>query len=86
LEEVVLLKEEMRRVRRYLEWEASVWEEWATGWPDLKWDIEPGVIAYAHRQAHWRRVMLKSFVDKWDKSAVEAAREAALQSASTECD
>jgi hypothetical protein len=83
VEEVVLLKEEMRRMRRYLEWEASVWEGWTEGWPDLRWDITAGVIAYAHRQVHWRRALLQSFSDKWDQSTMDAARAAALTSVQT---
>jgi hypothetical protein len=70
-------------VRRYLEWEASVWEGRTEGWPDLRWDITVGVIAYARRQGHWRRVLLQSFSDKWDQSMMDAARAAALASVQT---
>jgi hypothetical protein len=80
VEEVALLKEEMRRVRRYLEWEIDLWEGRSHGWFGLQPDIQAGIIGYAHRQAHWRGVLLKSFSDMWDQPAFEAARNAALES------
>lgn len=83
VEEVALLKEEMRRVRRYLQWAASEWESRAKGWIGLMPDIEAGLIAYAHRQAHWRRGLLNSFVAKWERPTADAAREAALESVTT---
>ena len=81
-----MLKEEMQQVRRYLEWEAAVWEGWAKGWLGLRWDIEAGVITYAHRQAHWCRVVLKAFSRKWDKLTADATCEVVLESLNTDFD
>ncbi|KAJ7873906.1 hypothetical protein B0H14DRAFT_2343923 [Mycena olivaceomarginata] len=53
-EEVELLREEMRRVLRYLEWDKSRWEKLrqdAAGRTDIAMDFRGGLEAYAAKQA-----------------------------------
>ena len=67
-EEVLFLREEMRRVLAFLDWHAGWWDErrfWLTG---LSRDEEKGVIAYASKQAHIRRSMRSTFDHIWRSS------------------
>ena len=45
-EEVMLLKEEMRRVWKMLKWKASWWDDHQEGWPGLDAAASEGVRAY----------------------------------------
>lgn len=56
-EEVVLLREEMRRVVAYHSWHIGWWKEQATRWPDLSAPETEGMMAYAERQASLRSTM-----------------------------
>lgn len=67
-EEVDLLKEEMRRVLQFMEWQASEWEKRAestesTG--SAAGDIQRGAAAYAKRQASIRRSLTAEFRRMW---------------------
>jgi hypothetical protein len=65
-EEVMLLKEEMRRVRRFLEWKANWWQSRSDGWDGLDVSIAAGIKAYASRQASIQRALLMEFTRLWD--------------------
>ncbi|KAJ7430104.1 hypothetical protein B0H11DRAFT_2264340 [Mycena galericulata] len=58
VEEVELLREEMRRVLRYLEWQAAFWERLA-GVAEARGDVsvptQRGMMAYAAKQAETHR-------------------------------
>ncbi|KAJ7712107.1 hypothetical protein B0H16DRAFT_1744534 [Mycena metata] len=55
-EEVNLIREEMRRVLRYLEWETGVWEERAgMEREDLSPEVRAGLKAYALKRADMHR-------------------------------
>ncbi|KAJ7511254.1 hypothetical protein B0H11DRAFT_2215093 [Mycena galericulata] len=54
-EEVILLREEMRRVVRYLEWQSAWWESQAAvpeARNDISLETQHGMAAYARKQAH----------------------------------
>ncbi|EDQ98095.1 uncharacterized protein LACBIDRAFT_336275 [Laccaria bicolor S238N-H82] len=65
-EEVHLLKEEMRRVRKTLEWKASWWDARQPGWQALDKPMGEGVRAYASRQASIQRALHAQFTRLWD--------------------
>ncbi|KAJ7168780.1 hypothetical protein C8R46DRAFT_1218172 [Mycena filopes] len=50
-EEVLLLREEMRRVLRYLEWQAAWWLERVSARGNVVMPLQAGLEAYARRQA-----------------------------------
>ncbi|KAG5222177.1 CxC2 domain-containing protein [Salix suchowensis] len=66
-EEAELLKEEMRRVRRGLEWKSEWWRRQAAGWVGLSSAEAEGVNAYAHRQAAVFSTLKAHFTSLWDK-------------------
>ncbi|EIW84486.1 hypothetical protein CONPUDRAFT_40308, partial [Coniophora puteana RWD-64-598 SS2] len=73
-EEVALLKEEMRRVRAFLEYRAGWWESHAMlGSPDAdagvlsRQAIAEGVRAHALRQAHQQRRLQAEFTRLWER-------------------
>ena len=66
-EEVMLLKEEMRRVRKTLEWKATWWEQRREGWEGQDEATREGVRAYASRQAKIQRGLHSRFTRLWDK-------------------
>ena len=73
-EEVMLLKEEMRRVRKMLEWKASWWDNRQEGWPGLDAAASEGVRAYAARQASIQRNLHARFTRLWDQPLVPFTR------------
>ncbi|KAJ6518235.1 hypothetical protein C8R47DRAFT_1031630 [Mycena vitilis] len=73
-EEVMLLREEMRRVLRYLEWQERWWRERAALRTDWSAAVAAGAYAYAMKQAGWHRRLAGYFQTKWDIPAVAAAR------------
>ncbi|KAJ7454342.1 hypothetical protein B0H11DRAFT_2244997 [Mycena galericulata] len=75
-EEVLLLREEMRRVLRYLGWQANWWRARVAARTDLGMDPEraAGVRAYALKQADWHDRLAAHFRLTWDVSAATAAR------------
>ncbi|KAJ7657040.1 hypothetical protein B0H17DRAFT_1185830 [Mycena rosella] len=73
-EEVMLLREEMRRVLRYLNWQADWWR----GRVDLRKEFESGAVAagaraYALKQARWHDRLGGFFRIKWTASALSTA-------------
>jgi hypothetical protein len=77
MEEVELLKEEMKRVLQFLEWRSSWWKSRRTEWDGLDNEVVNGLKAYALRQAALHESLASAFQDKWEAPAVKAAREAA---------
>ncbi|KAK7053871.1 CxC2 domain-containing protein [Favolaschia claudopus] len=76
VEEVQLLREEMRRVLRFLAWRAGWWEERAVSGREVREDVREGVQAYAARQAAMTRQIARRFRSAWDTSASQAVRAA----------
>ena len=66
-EEVMLLKEKMRRVPKTLKWKASWWDDHQEGWPGLDARVSEGVRAYAVRQASIQRNLHVRFTHLWDQ-------------------
>jgi hypothetical protein len=64
-EEVLLLREEMRRVVAFLQWRGGWWEERQDVLRGLEMEHNEGVIAYARKQAHIRRSIQTSFEGMW---------------------
>jgi hypothetical protein len=64
-EEVLLLREEMRRVVAFLQWNGEWWEERQDVLQGLEMEHNKGVNAYARKQAHIRRTIQMSFKDMW---------------------
>ena len=62
----MLLKEEMRRVRQYLEWKANWWESRSEGWNGLDASIAEGIGAYARRQKAVQLALLERFTKLWE--------------------
>lgn len=77
-EEVHLLREEMRRVLRFLEWRVTWWETREVRWEGISKEVGDGQVAYAARQAALHREIALSFKTKWDVPAALAARHAVL--------
>ncbi|TRM57177.1 hypothetical protein BD626DRAFT_412511 [Schizophyllum amplum] len=72
-EEVNILKEEMRRVLRYLQWRTVWWETRATFLADLDPAGRAGVQAYAKRQAHLMQQMQGAFYATWSAGSGRTA-------------
>ncbi|KAJ7801671.1 hypothetical protein B0H14DRAFT_3489329 [Mycena olivaceomarginata] len=68
-EEVMLLREEMRRVLRYLEWQARWWRDRVAPRDDLTVAGAAGVRAYALKQAAWHDRLSEFFRTKWNVPA-----------------
>lgn len=73
-EEVLLLKEEMRRTRQFLAWRADQWES-ITDLSHKDTEITAGAIAYAHRQAAVQCALLSRFTFLWTNGAAAAMDE-----------
>ncbi|KZP09993.1 hypothetical protein FIBSPDRAFT_913941 [Athelia psychrophila] len=64
-EEVLLLREEMRRVQAFSQWHADWWTAQARRLPDLSPEDAEGVAAYAAKQAYVRLRIARSFDRLW---------------------
>ncbi|KAG1864826.1 hypothetical protein F4604DRAFT_1683248 [Suillus subluteus] len=66
-EEVELLKEEMRRILQFLEWDVQRWDKRGleNTLEDAGEDEREGRMAYANRQASLRRMLAESFKTSW---------------------
>lgn len=64
-EEVMLLKEEMRRTIAFLNWRADWWEKKPTRWPGITVQLEEGIRAYAYGQAKQQRNLALHFASLW---------------------
>ncbi|KAJ7152741.1 hypothetical protein C8R43DRAFT_1127191 [Mycena crocata] len=73
-EEVLLLREEMRRVLRYLGWQADWWRERVGPRPEDADDaLAAGLRAYALKQAAWHDRLRGFWRIKWEINARTAA-------------
>ncbi|KAJ7493739.1 hypothetical protein FB451DRAFT_1387889 [Mycena latifolia] len=82
VEEVRLLREEMRRVLRYLVWKARWWDSQRRAWGDqIPAELAAGLDAYAVRQAALHRGIATRFKVAWDTSASVVVRSAAREDA-----
>jgi hypothetical protein len=68
-EEVLLVKEEMRRVLAFLEWKAVWWTEEGARDLDVRPDIADGIRAYAAKQAAINRALARSFEMRWESAS-----------------
>ena len=66
----MLLKEEMRGVRKTLEWKASWWDDRQESWSGLDAAASEGVKAYATRQVRIQRELHTRFTCLWDQPLV----------------
>jgi|SRR6266849_4551788 len=64
-EEVILLREEMRRVIQYFDWKANWWVSQAGCRTNVSVDIQQGLHAYALKQATMYRRMTKAAAARW---------------------
>ncbi|KAJ7197993.1 hypothetical protein GGX14DRAFT_374552 [Mycena pura] len=80
-EEVQLLREEMKRVLRFLRWRATWWEMRRGIRREVSARVRAGLEAYAARQAAGTRQIARRFKTAWDTSAATAVRVAVLEDA-----
>lgn len=72
-EEVLLLREEMRRVLAFLDWKAQWWVD-RRGARELRdKELSEGLAAYASEQAQLQRDLAMSFREEWKGSLEQAA-------------
>ena len=65
-EEVLLLKEEMRRVIAFLDWKAAWWVDRQGARTDVtKTDLQEGLYAYAETQADLQKALAEEFCAIW---------------------
>ncbi|KAK7040000.1 CxC2 domain-containing protein [Favolaschia claudopus] len=67
--------EEMRRVLRYLSWQAAWWREREVWREDVTAEVAAGLRAYARKQAEWSDRIAEFFRKKWDVPAVKVAQD-----------
>jgi hypothetical protein len=65
-EEVMLLKEEMNCMLKYLEWKSEWWRQRADTRLGLTKDLTEGLRAYAHDQADVQTALRVHFCKLWD--------------------
>lgn len=65
-EEVLLIKEEMRRTLTFLQWRAGWWDSKPSEWVGVTPQLKEGLQAYAHRQAEQQRNLATHFRRLWD--------------------
>ncbi|KAK7042094.1 CxC2 domain-containing protein [Favolaschia claudopus] len=65
---------QMRRVLRYLSWQADWWRQRVGSREDLTLEVGAGVNAYALKQAGWHDRLAEYFRTKWNVPAVTVAR------------
>ncbi|KAJ6463769.1 hypothetical protein C8R47DRAFT_992319 [Mycena vitilis] len=73
-EEVLILREEMRRVLRYLEWQAQWWMARVSLRDDECPELQAGLRAYAERQAHIHTELRGFFEGEWSQSVGDVAK------------
>lgn len=64
-EEVMLLREEMRRALEFLKWRASWWDNRQVVRSDMAAELREGIRAYASRQASMQRALAAFFKHLW---------------------
>ncbi|KAG1847185.1 hypothetical protein DFJ58DRAFT_717237 [Suillus subalutaceus] len=65
-EEVLLLREEMRRVLAFFEWQAGWWDKQGTRHQFVSHEFTEGALTYAHRQATLHHRMSTHFRLLWE--------------------
>jgi hypothetical protein len=70
----MLLREEMHRGLRYLNWQARWWRDHIKARSDVSGAVQAGV-PYALKQAAWHENLGGFFRIKWDISALTAAQQ-----------
>ncbi|KAK7050374.1 hypothetical protein R3P38DRAFT_2763610 [Favolaschia claudopus] len=80
-EEVQHLREEMRRVLRFLRWTALKWEKRASVEREVDQNLRGGLKAYAARQAATARSISRRFRNAWDTSVSDTVRAALREEA-----
>ncbi|KAJ7062990.1 hypothetical protein B0H15DRAFT_794749 [Mycena belliarum] len=79
-EEVLLLREEMKRVLRFLRWRSGWWEvRRSMRQTNVSPELAAGLTAYAARQAALTREIARTFKRAWDTSVATAVRMAVLE-------
>ncbi|KAJ7182634.1 hypothetical protein C8R43DRAFT_1116267 [Mycena crocata] len=73
-EEVLILREEMRRVLRYLEWQRDWWNAHVVVRGDESPELRHGLGAYALRHAQMHGKLASFFQTEWSMSVGAAAR------------
>ncbi|KAK7012748.1 CxC2 domain-containing protein [Favolaschia claudopus] len=74
-EEVMLLREEMKRVLRYLSWQAGWWKEREVWREDVTAEVAGGLKAYAAKQGAWCERLAEFLRKKWDVPAVKVVQD-----------
>lgn len=64
-EEVMLIKEEMRRTLAFLHWRADWWDQKPRRWEGVNAQLEEGLCAYAYGQAELQRKLALHFAVLW---------------------
>jgi hypothetical protein len=64
-EEILLVEEEMRRVVKFMLWQAKWWRDWQGLHNGLPPAEEEGMKAYALRQAALRQALSDKFSSQW---------------------
>lgn len=73
-EEILLLREEMRRVLTFLSWHGDWWVTQAQRRGDIPDELSEGLAAYAKKQAHIRRTIRASFNETWKEATTIMAK------------
>lgn len=68
-EEALLLREEMRRILAFLDWQARWWEGRGTLHAGLSLELMEGMSAYAAKQSYLKTALRTSFMTLWDDAA-----------------
>ena len=71
-EEVLRLKEEMRRVLESLEWKARWWIDRSKVVRNVGKDIQEGLVSYAHRQSSMQMALAHKFRELWKSPLADA--------------
>lgn len=76
-EEVLLLKEEMRRTLVFLTWRAKWWRTKPVSWDGVSIQLQEGIVAYAKDQALIQDALATHFEALWEKPLAEVRQETA---------
>jgi len=71
-EEVLRLKEEMRRVLESLEWKARWWMDRSKDVRDVGKDVQEGLVSYAQRQSSMQKALAAKFRELWQSPLKDA--------------
>ncbi|KAF8122736.1 hypothetical protein K438DRAFT_1603507 [Mycena galopus ATCC 62051] len=74
VEEVQLLREEMKRVLRMLRWTSQRWASRVSGREDIDPELHAGLAAYARRQIYVHRRIAEQFEGDWRGSMATAVQ------------